>query len=114
MTEQTNVVHPTSDETFNSDVTAYPGVCVVKFYKDNCQPCRAIKGNYIYEARQFGDRLKFYEYDGLTNSEVAGRLGVGGWPQPIFFKNGRIVHRYEGAPHNLSLTPIIAAGLLAK
>ncbi len=109
-----NIVHAVTDATFERDVIKYNGVCVVKFYRDQCGPCRHIKNNYIYEAKHRGQELRFYEYDCATNNTVAQKLGISGYPHFLFFKDGRVVHRHEGAPGDLNLTPVIDAGLAAQ
>lgn len=64
------------------------GTCLVLFYKNPCPYCQTMKG----VVEKFGAKnpqVKLLGINGLENRQSAEMLGVEGFPDIIFYKNGQ-------------------------
>lgn len=64
------------------------GDCLVLFYKDPCPYCKTMKG----VVEKFGaknPKVKTLCINGLENPESAKALGVEGFPDILFYRDGR-------------------------
>jgi thioredoxin 1 len=79
--------------------------CVVLFYKNPCPYCKTMKA--VLE--KFGKavpQVKLFQLNGLENTRATGQYSVEGFPDLIFFKNGKEMSRQKGLTNPQGLKKI--------
>ncbi len=82
-------------ETFGP-ITTGAAAAVVDFYADWCGPCQAMLPVFEACALEF-DGISFCKVDVDKNKQLAIKNRVMGIPCFLFFKNGKLVKRIDGA-----------------
>jgi thiol-disulfide isomerase/thioredoxin len=60
---------------------------VIKFWKEECQPCEDLAPHFEAVAEELGDQVNFVSVEGP--SEISKKYGIGGFPKTFYFKNGK-------------------------
>ncbi len=73
-----------------------PGLTVVDFWADWCQPCTVMSAYVEFLARDFAGQLQVLALDVDENPHTSEAHNVMGLPTLIFFRDGVEVHRIVG------------------
>lgn len=84
-----------TDATWNARVQT-PGLTVVDFWADWCQPCQVMSAHVEFLARDFAGRLQVLSLDVDENPRPSEAHNVMGLPTLIYFRDGVEVHRTTG------------------
>ena len=90
--------HPVvvTDQSFQHEVLAYPGVVLLDCWAAWCGPCRMIAPVVDQLAREFSGRAKVAKLNVDQNPMTAARYHVLSVPTLLFFKNGKMLHTLAG------------------
>ncbi len=84
-----------TEETYEPTISEAPAA-VVDFYADWCGPCKAMLPIYEACAQEYGS-IAFCKINVDEHKKLALRNRVMGIPCFMFFKNGKMVKRIDGA-----------------
>lgn len=70
---------------------------VVDFYAQWCGPCKRLAPKYEALAEEYGDKINCYKVDVDEAGDVAQQCEIKAMPTFKFYKNGVLVHSFEGA-----------------
>ena len=85
-----------NEENFE-EILAAKNAAVVDFYADWCGPCKAMTPIFDALAAEMADKIGFYKVNVDQNRNLAIQNRVLGIPCFLFFKEGRMVKRVDGA-----------------
>ena len=85
-----------NEENFE-EILAAKDAAVVDFYADWCGPCKAMTPIFDALASEMADKVGFYKVNVDQNRKLAIKNRVLGIPCFMFFKEGRMVKRVDGA-----------------
>lgn len=60
---------------------------VVKFWKEECQPCEELAPHFEKVASELHNKVNFVAVEGP--SELSRKYKIGGFPKTLYFKNGK-------------------------
>jgi thioredoxin 1 len=86
-----------TDDTFEQQVLKSDKPVMVDFWAPWCGPCRAVAPVLEDLATEYGDRLVVAKLNTDENPRYVNQFGIMAIPTMIFFKDGRMVDRVEGA-----------------
>ncbi|MFI5235823.1 MAG: thioredoxin [Gemmatimonadales bacterium] len=86
-----------TEETFEAEVGAHPGLTIVDFWAAWCGPCKAIAPVLEQIAAERGDAIRVVKVNADEHPKIGMRLNVRGVPTLLFFKGGLPVDRIVGA-----------------
>jgi thioredoxin 1 len=84
-----------TDATWDARLQA-PGLTVVDFWADWCQPCTVMSAYVEFLARDFSGQLQVLALDVDENPRTSEAHNVMGLPTLIYFRDGVEVHRTTG------------------
>jgi thioredoxin 1 len=93
----TNVIHINDKNRFEEVVLKASKPAVVKFETKWCSACKTMAPIYAKIANEYADKIIFTTIDAGQLSEIADKYEIQGVPTFIFFKDGKIVNKIEGA-----------------
>lgn len=100
-------IHPTSDDSFESDVIKSRGPVIVDFWAQWCGPCKALAPIFEDVAQKYADKVKFVKLDVDQNPSTPTKFGVRGIPTIILFKDGQVKATHVGLLSKADLTQFI-------
>ncbi|RKI04887.1 thioredoxin family protein [Corallococcus sp. AB038B] len=89
-------------------VTQKPGMCVVDFWAQWCEPCHAFAPVFSEAATRFPD-ITFARLDAEAHEAVAEPLGIDAYPTIVAFKDGLEVRRVSEALSTEALDRLLVA-----
>ena len=98
-----SVVH-VSEAEFETEVLEAHVPVLVDFYADWCGPCRAIAPVMDRLAATYAGRAKIVKINVDEEPALAGTFNVSSIPSLMFFVNGQLVARTEGAPQPAAIS----------
>jgi thioredoxin 1 len=90
------VLHLT-DASFDAHVTSHPGVLMVDFWAEWCNPCRAIAPLLDELVRDAGGTVGLAKVNVDENPGLAARYGIRSIPTILFMKQGKVLDQLIGA-----------------
>jgi thioredoxin 1 len=72
------------------------GISIVDFFADWCGPCKRIAPAFSQLGEQF-PTVSFLKVNVDESESMANEFSVNALPTFLFFKNGNVVHKIEGA-----------------
>lgn len=94
---ETSVIHINDIKKFEEVVLNSNKPVVVKFETKWCSACKAMAPIYANISNRYSDKIIFTTIDAGQLSEIADKYEIQGVPTFIFFKDGKIVNKIEGA-----------------
>lgn len=88
-------------------VVGSPGICLVEFWADWCEPCVAVGRTLEEIAEEYGDRLRVGKVDVQAESALAERAGVRSVPTLVVYRDGEPVRRMNGARSKRQLVEVL-------
>lgn len=85
-----------TDDDFDTTLGAAPGLVLVDFWAEWCQPCDVMSGLVDQIAQEYADRLLVAAVDVDENPQTAQRFDVMGLPTLLFLHAGAEVGRHVG------------------
>ena len=85
------------DDTFEQQVLQSDKPVMVDFWAPWCGPCRAVAPVLEELAGEYADKVVIAKVNTDENPRYMSQLGIMAIPTMIFFKNGEMVDRIEGA-----------------
>ncbi len=85
-----------NEENFE-EILAAKNAAVVDFYADWCGPCKAMMPIFEALSLEMAEKVSFYKVNVNQNRKLAIKNRVLGIPCFLFFKEGRMVKRVDGA-----------------
>jgi thioredoxin 1 len=100
-------VNVIGDQQFTSEVLESSQPVAVYFWADWCGPCKLVSPSIDWLAQNYADRLKVVKMsiDGSPASVKA--YSVEGVPALRLFRQGQLIHSYEGAITKAKLIDLI-------
>lgn len=98
-----SVVH-VSEAEFETEILEARVPVLVDFYADWCGPCRAIAPVMDRLAATYAGRAKIVKINVDEEPALAGTFNVRSIPSLMFFVNGQLVARTEGAPQSAAIS----------
>jgi thioredoxin 1 len=80
---------------------------VIDFYAQWCGPCKRLAPKYESLATEYADTVNCYKVDVDEATDIAHECVIKVMPTFQFYKNGEIVHTFEGASENALRQAII-------
>ena len=87
-----------TDASFKSDVLESDKPVLVDFWAEWCGPCKMIAPMLEKCAAELGEQARFAKIDSDLAPALSNELRVQGLPTLVFYREGKEVHRLEGAP----------------
>jgi thioredoxin 1 len=84
-----------TDATWDARIQA-PGLIVVDFWADWCQPCTIMSAYVEFLARDFAEQLQVLALDVDENPDTSEAYDVMGLPTLLYLRDGVEVHRVVG------------------
>lgn len=81
----------------NFEETVATGTCLVDFYGETCEPCKALMPHVEALEEKYGSSLPFFKIDTGGARRLAIKLRVMGLPTVAIFKDGEKVDELSGA-----------------
>ena len=72
------------------------GISIVDFFAPWCGPCKTIAPSFLRLAEQFPE-VSFFKVNVDEADDFATEFSITSLPTFLFFKNGKVVHKIEGA-----------------
>jgi thioredoxin 1 len=69
---------------------------VIKVYAEWCPPCKQMAPGFQSVAKEFADKVSFYELNVDIARNLAVQLGIASIPTTLFIKDGRILAKELG------------------
>ena len=89
--------YPTSDDSFEKDITNENSLILVDFWAEWCGPCKQI-GPILEElATQYENKIKIFKINIDENPQTPQKYGVRGIPTLILFKDGNLIDSKVGS-----------------
>lgn len=89
-------VQDVTDADFDAVIAAAPGIALVDFWAEWCQPCDVMSLVVDQAAKQYRDRLLVAAVDVDENPQTAARFAVMGLPTLLFLRDGAEIDRQVG------------------
>jgi thioredoxin 1 len=86
-----------TEQNFDEELVATPGLVMVDFWAEWCGPCRAIAPVLEELAEASDGRVTLLKVNVDENPGLAARFGIQSIPTIVFFREGAIVDRVVGA-----------------
>lgn len=86
-----------TEKQFQQDVLESLQPVVVKVYAEWCPPCKVMAPAFEAVAKEYSDRVRFFELNVDNERNLAVQLGIISVPTTLFVKSGRIVSTSTGA-----------------
>ncbi len=86
-----------TEHNFDEALAAQPGVMVVDFWAEWCNPCRAIAPVLDEIVRESGGKATLAKVNVDENPALAARYGIRSIPTILFIKQGKVVDQIIGA-----------------
>ena len=102
---------PTSNDTFNDDISSPDILTLVDFWAEWCGPCKMIAPVLEELASEYGEKLKICKMDVDANPETAPKYGIRGIPTLILFNNGDVAGTKVGALSKSQLSEFIDSAI---
>ena len=103
----TDIVTLTS-ENFQTEVLDDPGLILIDFWAEWCQPCRMLAPFLAEIAEEKGDVIKVGKVNVDEEPDLAAKYGISGIPALLLFKNGQIAATSVGFKPKSELEAFIA------
>lgn len=100
-------VHHFTDASFQNEVIDNPGVTLVDFWAEWCQPCRQLAPTIDAIATEFGDKIRVGKVDTDKNPGVATDYAIMSIPTVMVFKNGKVVDKVVGLANKERLANVV-------
>ncbi len=85
---------------FEDMLESNPGETVLVYFSAvNCGPCRIQKKELMKVQQLLGEKCKIFAVDTETWPHVGSRFKVHALPCLVVFKDGELLHRFEGVTH---------------
>lgn len=109
MNQSTANVRHISQAQFESEVLQAREPVVVDVYATWCGPCRELSPMLDEVAGSFTNRIKFVKVNYDEAPALVHRLGIGGIPTLLFYRQGQLVGRSMGLPSKSALEESLAS-----
>jgi len=84
------------DDNFKDEVFDEDGYVFVKFHMPKCPPCKKLQPIYKELAKDYGDALKFADYDVTKQMKTFKDLDLKYTPTVLLFKDGKVLEKLVG------------------
>lgn len=101
------------EQRFQEDVLESKRPVVIKVYAEWCPPCKQMAPGFEAVAKEFSDRVSFFELNVDTARNLAVQLGIASIPTTLFVKNGQILGKELGYMSKDVITDKVNALLIA-
>ena len=102
---------PTSNDTFNDDISSSDILTLVDFWAEWCGPCKQI-GPILEEiSNEKKDKIKILKLNIDDNPETAQKFGVQGIPTLMLFRGGSLIDTKVGSLPKSNLIDWIESNL---
>ncbi len=102
-----DLIHHTSDQSFDSDVLKAEQPVLVDYWAEWCGPCKSIAPILDEVSKDYDGRLKIAKMNVDENREVPAQYGIRGIPTLMIFKGGELAATKVGALSKAQLTAFI-------
>ncbi len=106
-----DLIHSTSDASFDSDVLQSGTPVLVDYWAEWCGPCKMIAPILDEVAKAYEGRLRIAKMNVDENRDVPAKFGIRGIPTLMIFKNGQLAATKVGALSKAQLTAFIDSQL---
>jgi len=96
-----------TEQNFDAQVLAQPGLAVVDFWSEGCVPCRQLTRVLAQLADEIPPNVRIGTVKVDDNPELAERFAVRGSPTLLFFKNGALVETRTGVDRRQVLKRLV-------
>jgi thioredoxin 1 len=102
-----DLIHSTSDASFDSDVLQSQTPVLVDYWAEWCGPCKMIAPILDEVAKAYDGRLKIAKLNVDENRDIPAKFGIRGIPTLMIFKGGQLAATKVGALSKAQLTAFI-------
>ncbi len=96
-----------TSKNFNDLILKSPKLCLIDFWADWCNPCKAIIPIIDNIFKKYNDKIVIGKINIDSNINLTEEYSIQSIPTIIFIKNSKIVHRDIGIVSELALSNVI-------
>ncbi|MBK9272650.1 MAG: thioredoxin [Saprospiraceae bacterium] len=85
-----------TDNNFQENALAEPGVAVVDFWAEWCGPCKLVAPIIDELSHEYEGKAKIGKLDVDNNPQVSMQYGIRSIPTLLFIKDGKVVDKHVG------------------
>ncbi len=89
-------VHELTAENAAQIISQHPGILVIDFYAEWCQPCKTLKPIFEEVAQQYKDKYTFARIDIDKCQQIAAQLQITSIPTIVIFQGGQVLDTLTG------------------